>query len=64
MHMHVHTPAAADLRISLVLTIQLGGETESIIALVLLVPVAIVTNTSGVVLAAALVAGMRDGVLD
>lgn len=46
------------------LTVELGGEAEAVVALRLLVPVAIVTDTSGGVLAAALVPGMRDGILD
>ena len=49
---------------SLFLTIELGSEAESVITLILLVPVAIVTNASGGVLAAALVSGMRDRILD
>lgn len=55
---------ANSLRPSLFLTVELGGEAESVIALVLLVPVAIVTNAGGGVLAAALISGMRDRVLD
>lgn len=50
--------------LSVFLTAELGSEAESIIALILLVPVAIVTNASGGVLAAALVSGMGDRVLD
>lgn len=55
---------AANLHLSVFLTVELGSEAESIIALILLVPVAIVTNASRGVLAAALVSGMRDRVLD
>lgn len=46
------------------LTVELWSETESVVALVLLVPVAIVTHSGWGVLAAALVPGMRDGVLN
>lgn len=60
----MHTTAVASLHISLFLTIELGSEAKSVIALIFLMPVAIVTDTSGVVLAAALVSGMRDRVLD
>lgn len=63
-HMHMHRTADINLHSSLILTIELGRETKSVIALVLFMPVAIVTNTSGGVLAAALVSGMRDRVLD
>lgn len=59
-HNYVRQPTS----LPLFLTIELGSEAESIIALILLVPVAIVTHASGVVLAAALVSGMRDRVLD
>lgn len=50
--------------ISAFLTVEFGSEAETVIALILLVPVAIVTNASGCVFAATLVSGMRDRVLD
>lgn len=60
----VHTAEPANPHLPLFLTVELGSEAETVIALILLVPVAIVTNASGSVLAAALVSGMRDRVLD
>lgn len=55
---------APDLHLSVFLTVELGSEAETVIALILLVPVAIVTNASGGVFAATLGSGMRDRVLD
>lgn len=62
--MHVHTAMAPDLHLSVFLTVELGSEAETVIALIFLVPVAIVTNASGGVFAATLVSRMRDRVLD
>lgn len=59
-HVHAQKPAVTNPHI---LTIQLGSEAESVIALVLFVPVAIVTNTSGSVPATTLVSGMCYRVL-
>lgn len=56
--------AMAPKYISAFLTVEFGSEAETVIALILLVPVAIVTNASGCVFAATLVSGMRDRVLD
>lgn len=46
------------------LTIEFGGETEAVIALALLVPVSIVTDTSRGIFTSALVPRMSDRVLD
>lgn len=46
------------------LTIEFGSETEAVVALALLVPVAIVTDTGGGIFASTLVPGMSDRVLD
>lgn len=46
------------------LTIEFGSEAETVVALALLVPVAIVTNTGGGIFASTLVPGMSDRVLD
>ncbi len=54
----------ANQHLSEFLTVELRSEAETVITLILLVPVAIVTHTSGGVLAATLVSGMRDRVLD
>lgn len=46
------------------LTIQFGSETEAVVTLTLLVPVAIVTDTGRGVFTSALVPRMSDRVLD